>query len=598
MIPDGTGKEAIMDDDERRGILLTAAWSAEDVRAMERPLLDHGVPLMRMASSALAGVVADALEDAGVAVDEAGVVVLAGAGNNGGDGLYAGAELARRGADVTAVAVGRGLHERAFADFVQAGGSVPVPAPLSEIPGCSPGFGAGEAGERLRAARRLLGGASVVLDAMTGIGAHGALRGLAATLASMLTDVRGDAGGNDDAGGGGRPVIIAVDVPSGLGVDDGEVPGACVDADVTVTFGVMKPFLILPPACARCGNVALVDLGYDVCSAEPAVRMADAALAASVPRPPRREDAKYSRGVVGLITGSERYPGAGVLTAMSAARSGCGMVRHLGPRRVEDAVLAAVPEVVSGKGRVESWVVGSGVPAAAAGDSPADPQRTAIGALLAHYSLTGDDEADARVRDMPPIVVDAGALDLLPDRVDGRVVLTPHAGEMAALLGRLGEKDVDVAARPLRSALRAHELTGATVLLKGSVTLVVWTDPISGRVRTLACGSGPGWLSTAGSGDVLAGLLGSLLAQRGGTNPSDTGTVAAAAAYLHGLAGRRASGSTLAGWREPRLLSSAGAPSRDTDGGDAEERDRSVGHPILASDVARALPSVIGGLLS
>nr|WP_314688783.1 NAD(P)H-hydrate epimerase [uncultured Bifidobacterium sp.] len=583
-----------MDDAERRGILLTEAWAAEDVRAMERPLLRRGVPLMRMAASALARLVGERLDDRGVAVDEAAVVVLAGAGNNGGDGLYAAAELARRGADVTAIAVGRGLHEGAFAAFVRAGGSVLVLDPLSEIPGCVSGFGAGEAGERLRGARRLLDRASVVIDAMTGIGASGVLRGLPATLASMLGD-SGNAGGDSDVPG--RPFVVAVDAPSGVGVDDGEVPGACVDADATVTFGVMKPFLMLPPACMHCGEGFLVDLGYDVSLMPSTVRVADSSLAASALRSPRMSDAKYARGVVGLITGSERYPGAGVLTALSAAESGCGMVRHMGPRRVEDAVLARVPEVVSGKGRVESWVVGSGVVSAPGGDdpTPVDTQRAAIAALLAHYRLTGDDEADSRVRCMPPVVVDAGALDLLPDRVDGRVVLTPHAGEMDSLLRRLGERDVDVAARPWRSALRAHELTGATILLKGAMTLVVWADPDSGGPRTVVCGSGPGWLATAGSGDVLAGLLGSLLAQTGGTDPAIVGRSAAAAAYIHGLAGRRASGSALRGWHGPRLVSPTGVLGRNPgDGSDLGV----TGHPILASDIAHALPLVIGGLMS
>ena len=141
----------VSDDADRLQTLLYSSYSADVVRQLERPLLDDGVPLMRMAASAVARVTLSLLDDEDLDVEDARVTVLAGAGDNGGDGLYAGAELAREGAQVTAVAVGRSLHEDAFREFVRAGGRVLVLDPAADIPGCTSGFSAGEAGERLQA---------------------------------------------------------------------------------------------------------------------------------------------------------------------------------------------------------------------------------------------------------------------------------------------------------------------------------------------------------------------------------------------------------------------------------------------------------------
>ncbi len=173
-------------DENRLHVLRHAAFTARDVREMERPLLEDGVPLMRMASAATAHVVAEMLEDEGVALEESNIVLLAGSGDNGGDGLFAATMLAGNGASVTAVAVGRTLHGEGFAAFVRAGGKVLILDPASEIPGCAAGFSAGEAGERLRAAVELAQHAHVIIDAMTGIGLSGALHGIAGTVASSL----------------------------------------------------------------------------------------------------------------------------------------------------------------------------------------------------------------------------------------------------------------------------------------------------------------------------------------------------------------------------------------------------------------------------
>lgn len=591
----------VSDDADRLQTLLYSSYSADVVRQLERPLLDDGVPLMRMAASAVARVTLSLLDDEDLDVEDARVTVLAGAGDNGGDGLYAGAELAREGAQVTAVAVGRSLHEDAFRAFVRAGGRVLVLDPAADISGCTSGFSAGEAGERLQAAVECARGAHVVLDAMTGIGVAGALRGVAGTLASSLgmDGVLPDkpALPNNDPSAD-LPLVVAVDAPSGVGVDDGSLPGPYIPADVTVTFGAMKPCAMVPPASYACGRITLVDFGFDVDDAVPFAEMTDGDFVADSVRLPSLADGKYSRGVVGLVTGSARYPGAAVLSARAAACANVGMVRYLGPQRAQDMILSVLPEAVLGKGRVQSWVVGSGVPAEGDVASGDDMQRATIAALLDHYALEdGDGSRNERAEGMPPIVVDAGALDLLPCHVVPQVVITPHAGELAALLNRLDADMADVVsrqwveARPLRAALRAHELTGATVLLKGAVTIVVGADG-DGNTRIILSGRAPAWMATAGSGDVLAGVLGALLAQQDDMLSDDPALVpevaaaAAAAAYMHGLAGAMASGSEQRGWHRPHLYGHAGKTPASA-----------IGHPIVAGDVVAAVPRAFGELL-
>lgn len=206
-------------------------------------------------------------------------------------------------------------------------------------------------------------------------------------------------------------------------------------------------------------------------------------------RRPNAEDDKYSRGVVGFVTGSDKFPGAAILGVSAAMRAGIGMVRYLGPDSVTQLLLEVRPEVVIQPGRAQAWVVGSGVP-----EEKGSEQALRIGRIAGQPGL---------------LVVDAGALALIDySSALATCVLTPHAGEMAALLTRLGQNwsREQVEQKPQEACELAAKLTGQVVLLKGSQSVV------SDGVRSITTQPAPADLATAGTGDVLAGIIGALLA--------------------------------------------------------------------------------------
>ena len=345
-----------------------------------------------------------------------------------------------------------------------------------------------------------------MVDGIVGIGGRGGLRPEATEALRRLTGIP----------------VVAVDTPSGVDVDTGEIDGDHVRADLTVTFGTHKPAHLVDPAAGACGAVHLVELGLDLPAAGiEALQAPD--VARLLPRP-GSVDHKYSRGVVGIRAGSATYPGAALLSVSGAATGLVGMVRFVGDDAVADTVRAHHPEVV-GAGRAQAWVVGSG-----SGD---DAGRHLAEALA----------------DGVPVVVDADALHHVTGPLPVPAILTPHAGELARLLGVARE---DVEARPLEHARRAAEQYAATVLLKGRRSLAV--DP-GGRVRVNTTGTP--WLATAGAGDVLGGLVGALLAA--GLTPLDAASVGA---WLHGAAATVAS----------------------------------AGGPVVAGDLAASVAAVVRGL--
>ncbi|MER7758845.1 NAD(P)H-hydrate dehydratase [Streptomyces sp. NPDC097619] len=462
---------------------MRTAYAVETVRAAERDLmarLPEGT-LMQRAAAGLAAACAGMLGR----VYGSRVVLLVGPGDNGGDALYAGARLARRGARVRALPADPDrVHADGLRALLAAGGRI-----VDRLPE---------------------GRTDLVLDGILGIGGRGGLRPAAAALAEAAAAAR-------TAGA----LVVAVDLPSGVDPDTGEVSGPAVRADATVAFGAYKPGLLVDPGAGHAGALRLVDIGLDLPGPGELTALQHADVARLLPAPGAASD-KYRRGVVGLVAGSARYPGAAVLAVAGAVRGGAGAVRYVGTAGPE--VLARHPEVLvhagppGAAGRVQAWVAGPGL-----GDSA----REAVEEVLASEV---------------PVLLDADGLrGLDPAVTTGRrapLLLTPHAGEAAALLGV--DRDRVESAR-LASARELVLRYGATVLLKGSTTLVA--GPGTG---TGVSGSGAGvpvrvnptgtpWLATAGSGDVLAGLAGALLAA--GLDALDAGSLGA---YLHGLAGRRA----------------------------------------------------------
>lgn len=324
-------------------------------------------------------------------------------------------------------------------------------------------------------------GTDLVIDGVVGIGATGPLRPAAAAVFDA-TDAP----------------VVSVDLPSGVDVLTGAVTGPAVRPVLTVTFGGLKPV----HALGDCGRVELVDIGLDL----PVTDLLgfDAAdVAARWPLPGPRDD-KYSQGVTGVLAGSDGYPGAAVLCAGAAVATHSGMVRYAGSAATQ--VVSHWPEVVAAPGfdaagRVQAWVIGPGL-------GTGHAESATLRAVLA--------------TDLP-VIVDADALTILsrhPDLVRSRTaptVLTPHAGEFERLAGHPPGADRVAAARGLADDL------GATVLLKGNVTVIA--DP-GGPVYLNPAGSA--WAATAGSGDVLSGVIGALLSA--GLPPAEA---AAAAAFVH-----------------------------------------------------------------
>lgn len=463
---------------------MKAAYPVEAVRAAEAAIMatrPEGV-LMARAAGALATECGRRL---GGAYGRR-VVLLVGAGNNGGDALYAGAALARRGARVSAVLLDPPrAHAGGLAALTAAGG------------------------RRLDAADAAgeIDVAELVIDGILGIGGHGGLREPASHLA--------------DRAGAADALVVAVDLPSGVDADTGAVAGPAVHADVTVTFGALKPGLLVGTGAECAGEVRWVDIGLGPALGPASIHVLEADdVRAGLTWPDAASD-KYTRGVVGVVAGSASYSGAAVLSTGAALHGGAGMVRYIGA--AADGVRARWPEVViheslADAGRVQAWVVGPGL----------GTDDAAVAALT--HVLESD----------VPVLVDADAITVLAAHRallahrSAPTLLTPHDREFARLFGDVGEDRIG-------AARRAAAESGATVLLKGNATVIA--DPGG---QTYVNPTGTPWLATAGSGDVLSGLTGSVLAGAFATAGPDadesaaTTLAAALGAHVHGVAGQLA----------------------------------------------------------
>jgi ADP-dependent NAD(P)H-hydrate dehydratase / NAD(P)H-hydrate epimerase len=455
---------------------MRGVWTARQVREAESVLLDRTPEgaLMRRAAFGIA-VQARRMLLADGRVSGRRVALLVGAGNNGGDALWAGMELRRRGVGVTAILLDPArAHPAGLAALLRAGGR-PVDAEAGLV---------------------AVLGADLVIDGVIGISGRGALREPAARLVAAAERA-------------GVPVL-AVDLPSGVDPDTGAVDGPAVTAAATVTFGALKPVHVL--AAARCGPVHLVDIGLGPLLPEPHAHVLDAADVGRRWPVPGPADDKYTQGVVGIAAGSAAYPGAAVLAAGAAALATSGMVRFAGSAApgVRDHWSEVVTtESIEDAGRVQSWAVGPGI-------GTDDAGRAVLAAAIA--------------RSVPPhevsLCVDADGVTLLAAHADLRdalrgrpVVLTPHGREFARVAGEVGTDRIG-------AARRAAAALGVTVLLKGNATVVA--DPDG---RALVHPAASSWAATAGSGDVLTGVIGALLAA--GLEPW---WAAGCAAHVHDLA--------------------------------------------------------------
>ncbi|MGY1743822.1 MULTISPECIES: NAD(P)H-hydrate dehydratase [unclassified Blastococcus] len=449
--------------------------TAEEVRAAEAPLLAAGPEgaLMQRAATGLATVCLRLLGRA----HGTRVTALVGAGDNGGDALFAGASLAGRGARVTAVLLDPArAHAAGLAALRRAGGRVTgLEGPTG------------------------LDCADLVLDGIVGLGGRGGLRPAAARLVAEAA--------------AGPGLMVAVDLPSGVDPDTGAVDGEAFPAQHTVTFGAVKAGLVVGAGRQHAGRVHLIDIGLAGTLPRPrAAQLTDDDVAVRLD-PPTDDDDKYSRGVVGVVAGSATYPGAAVLCTGAALRTRPGLVRYAGT--AAGGVRAAWPEAIvtegrpSDAGRVQAWVAGPGMGTDdAAADVVAEVLATDLPVLL---------DADA-------LTLAARRPDLVRDR-DAPTVLTPHDREFA----RFG---ADVGADRVGAARRLAADLGAVVLLKGAATVVAAPDG-----QAFVNGTGTPWLATAGTGDVLSGIAGALLA-----TGLPAAEAAAVAAHVHGRAGQLAAG--------------------------------------------------------
>jgi hydroxyethylthiazole kinase-like uncharacterized protein yjeF len=430
--------------------------------------------LMQRAASGVAAAVARDVVSLRGRVYGTKIMILIGPGNNGGDALFAGARLARRGAAVTGVRCLGRPHARGFAALTDAGGR------LIEIDDL-------DLDENQWPSKP-----DVAVDGILGIGGRPGLPDRVAALAGALESW--------------LVPTVAVDLPSGVDADTGAVPTSSIRATRTVTFGELKPCHLLEPARSRCGEVQVIDIGLGTLHmpADRWLRQMEEDELTDWPYPDARSD-KYSRGVVGVDAGSNQYPGAGVLSTFGAVHGGAGMVRFLGADKPAKIIRRVLPNVVFSPGRVQAHLLGSGW-----GDRR-DGNKVISAAL--------DSEL--------PAVVDADGLKHLPKKVPATWLLTPHAGELATLLG---EERSWVTDDPVRAVRLAADRTGATVLLKGATQLVAAPDTDEIAVAL----PGPAWTGQAGSGDVLGGLCAALLAA--GRRAIDAGVRAAS---IQALTARR-----------------------------------------------------------
>ena len=452
--------------------MVANVYTGEQIRAAEQPLLEagRGLTLMRRAAYGLAHHIA-ALHrlERGSGIYGTQITALIGPGNNGGDGLWALAQLARRGASVSAVLTRSRAHPEALQAFRAAGG---------------------------REVERVPSRTQVLVDAVVGTGFRGEFRRPEVPGLEIL---------DDDAAS--RPLVVACDLPSGVNADTGAAGDGVLAADHTVTFGGLKLGLLAGRGGTLSGAVHTVRIGVEEHLPKTLVQLTTAQQAAAV-NPPKPSDHKYSRGVLHVVAGSSAFPGAAVLTAGAAVCTGVGMVTLHAPAAVRSQVLSTYPEVV-------------GAPAPGGGAEMTAYDGVVIGPGLGQeqWRLVEAESALERALDSgAACVLDASGLQLIRDQLHRRgglnknVLITPHLGEARRIARMLRDRVLtgmletdSAAADPVEATRRLAGKLDCSVLLKGPTTVIASPQ---GEV-VLHRAQAPG-LATAGTGDVLTGILGAL----------------------------------------------------------------------------------------
>ena len=484
--------------------------TSAEMRLLESRAADAGVPaesLMESAGLAVARSIARRLDG----VRSKRIVVLVGPGNNGGDGMVAARYLADWGAVVTLYMTTARRREDRFEECRERRCRVV------------------EAAEDLESwqLESYLSLADLVLDAVLGIGAHPVLDPILRAIFESVGQMRKQPQ---------RPLFAALDLPTGLDADTGECDEACFPADVTLALGAPKVGLLQFPGAGHAGEIETLSIGLpEGVDAGLPLDLMDASLSRSV-LPPRHADGhKGSFGSVLVVGGHRRYVGAPVLAASAAYRVGAGLVSLAAPESVSRiAAVQLIEQVHTPLAETPDGGV-AGESAAAARQALNEASAAVIGPGLG----TGEPSA-AFLRSLlltepavhTPLVLDADALNILanvydwPSMLSAPAVLTPHPGEMGRLLGRAA---YEVQEDRKGAAAASAERWGHVVVLKGAHTVVAAPD---GRVA-LSPFANPA-LATAGSGDVLAGVIGGLLGQG-----MERYEAAVAGVYLHGAAAER-----------------------------------------------------------
>lgn len=548
--------------------LDTTIATAAQTRALEAASVAAGVSwaaLMERAGRGVADEVLRRLERIGRPVEDARILVLIGPGNNGGDGLVVARLLHDAGAKAALY-----IWKRAERADDHPWRECRVRA-IPELQGSRD--------DEQRSLRQAAQRADVVIDALLGIGVDRPLEPLAANIVQAINAVRA-------ARTHERPLIMAIDVPTGINADSGAIMGTALSADVTVATGVRKYGHVLEPGATLAGDVVCAPIGLSLPKEIPmAESLSTQAMRALLPA--RLADSnKGTFGKVMIIAGAGRYPGAAFLTASGALRSGVGLVTLACGRSIFGALASAlhettflplpeadwgvlgvdaVKEIEENRAGYAALVVGPGIgredetktflerllrietPATTTGvgflratptahDRKAAGSGIGFGARRATPTTDAAETAEAKPEtetELPPIVVDADGLYLLASIDEwwtkvhpATLVLTPHPGEMARLLKL--EHPAEVNSDRVGAAQRAAQEWGQIVVLKGAETVIAAPDG-----KTSIGPAGNPALATAGTGDVLAGVIGGLIAQ--GLEPFDAARLGV---FLHAQAGQ------------------------------------------------------------